>query len=131
MTSRNTVQKNVIYNALCRLKNHPTADELYENIHTEFPSISKTTVYRVLGQLAESGVVLRVKINEGADHFDHQTHPHFHIRCTKCGRVDDVETENIGELQSKVTDSCGFLITGVSVQFEGVCSKCLNNTNDN
>ena len=58
MNERHTVQKNMIYAALCELKNHPTAHEVYEHVRTAHPTISKATVYRVLNRMAEQGTIL-------------------------------------------------------------------------
>ena len=90
MASRNTVQRTIIAEELRRLANHPTADDVYDAVHAEHPSIGKATVYRTLGKLADEGEIGRVRINNGADRFDHRSFEHYHVRCTCCGRVDDV-----------------------------------------
>ena len=56
---RRTPQKGIILDTLCRMGSHPTAGELYEEIHRSHPSISRSTVYRVLGQMEEDGLVDR------------------------------------------------------------------------
>ena len=76
MPARNTVQRQIIADALRTLANHPTADEVYEAVHAEHPSVGRATVYRTLGRLADEGVIGRVRINNGADRFDHQTFAH-------------------------------------------------------
>lgn len=124
MAERNTVQKAVIYDALCRLANHPTADSVYEEVHRDCPTISRATVYRVLNNLAEKGTVLKVNMNNGADHFDHQTFPHYHVRCTECGRVCDADMPYIEGLEKKAGECSGYKITGYSIQFDGICPEC-------
>lgn len=124
MKERRTVQKDMIYAALCELKNHPTADMVYEKIHDTRPSISKATVYRVLSHLEQQGTILRVSVPDGADHFDHQTHPHYHICCDRCGKVDDVEMADLGDLCAGVTDSCGYQLMGYTVLLHGLCANC-------
>ena len=49
MPARNTVQRQIIADALRALANHPTADEVYEAVHAEHPSVGRATVYRTLG----------------------------------------------------------------------------------
>ena len=124
MAARNTVQRAIIEDELRRLANHPTADEVYEAVHEGHPSISRATVYRTLNRLSDEGVVARVRINNGADHFDHQSFEHYHVRCTSCGRVDDVMIpllENVNEAAERAT---GYRITGHSLQFDGICPAC-------
>jgi len=90
MTTRNTLQKEIIRSTLCALKTHPTAPMLYEEIHRTHPSISRSTVYRVLGQMVEEGTVLRLGIAGSENRYDGTTADHCHIRCRVCGRVDDL-----------------------------------------
>ena len=51
---RNTPQKGIILDTLCRMRSHPTAGELYEEIHRLYPSISRSTVYRALERASRS-----------------------------------------------------------------------------
>ena len=125
MAERNTVQKALVYGALLRLANHPTADMVYDAVHETNPTISRATVYRVLGRLAEKGMILRVEVTGGADHFDHQTHPHYHIFCRRCGRVCDVGMETIAGLESRITDDAGYKVMGYTVLFDGLCPDCI------
>lgn len=125
MGARNTVQRAIIEDELRRLANHPTADEVYEAVHATHPSISRATVFRTLGRLADEGRIGRVRINNGADRFDHQAFVHYHVRCTCCGRVDDVMVplldENVERLAERVS---GYRVTGHTLQFDGVCPAC-------
>ena len=124
MHERHTVQKNMIYAALCELKNHPTAHEVYEHVRTAHPTISKATVYRVLNRMAEQGTILRIPVADGAYHYDHQTHPHYHVHCDVCGRMDDVEMPPLGDLCAAVEDRCGYDLTDYTVLFHGCCGDC-------
>ena len=125
MPARNTVQRQVIEGALRRLANHPTADDVYEAVHAEHPGIGRATVYRTLGRLADEGAIGRVRINNGADRFDHQTFAHYHVRCTHCGRVDDVMVPVLDEGAERAAErTSGYLICGHTLQFDGVCPAC-------
>ena len=124
MQERQTVQKNSIYAALCALGNHPTADEVYRQVQLTRPGVSLATVYRVLNRMAEQGTVLRVGVDGGADHYDHQTFRHFHVCCTVCGRVDDIVMPDPGDFTQAVTDAAGYRLTGTEVLFRGLCPKC-------
>lgn len=120
---RNTVQQAIIEQALHELGNHPTADEVLAHIAEAHPSISKATVYRTLNKLAENGKALKVSMNDGADRFDHNTHPHFHIRCSVCNRVDDVEIPVQIDL-AEASKASGFTVESYTIQFKGICPNC-------
>lgn len=124
MISRNTVQRQIVLGAVRSMTNHPTAEEIYNHIVKNHPTISKGTVYRNLNLLAEQGEVLRVRIPDGADRYDLRSRPHYHIRCTGCGQVFDVDMPYQEDLSQKVNDSHGFLFTGHDIVFTGVCPDC-------
>ena len=120
MTKRNTMQKEIILSALCSLKTHPTAPMLYEIIHREHPTISRSTVYRVLGQMVDEGTALRLGLAGTEDRYDGDTSPHSHIRCRICGRVDDLPAVDVAEL----SDEAGYLVESCAVEYAGVCPGC-------
>ena len=126
MPARNTVQRSVIEAELRHLANHPTVDEVYTAVHEEHPSISKATVYRILNKMSESGSALKVRINNGADHFDHLAYAHSHIVCSVCGKVSDVEIDSllqgIDERASELVQ--GYQVCGHELQFNGICVAC-------
>lgn len=124
MPARQTIQRELIASELRSMANHPTADEVFASVHEKHPTISKATVYRTLGRLADEGEVLRVKINNGADHFDHQTHAHYHVCCTKCGKVDDVEVPVLENIERAAAAGTDYVITGHALQFDGICPAC-------
>jgi len=113
-----------VFEAVRRMHNHPTADEVYAAINTEHPSISKATVYRNLHQLAAQGEILHVAVPNGADRFDFCTDKHYHARCTECGLVFDVRMPQIDGLLDRVEDSSGVELKRYDIFFEGICPEC-------
>lgn len=67
MIRRNTIQRTLVLEAVNQLRNHATADEIYEKIVSEHPHIGRGTVYRNLQLLAESGEILKTEVPGGAD----------------------------------------------------------------
>ncbi len=122
---RNTVQKEQVYSALEALANHPTADEVYEAVRVGMPAISRATVYRILNQMAENGVISRVRVSNYAAHYDHCIVPHNHAQCVKCGRVFDVRVKNEIEIDYSAIEADGADIIGHSLVFMAVCGDCL------
>lgn len=124
MIKRNTIQRSLVLDAVHRLRSHPTADEIYAEISKICPSISRATVYRNLQQLCEQGEIRKREIPGSPDRFDHITTDHYHARCTVCGKVLDVDMEYLPALSDAVKDSHGFLLTGHSIVFDGICPDC-------
>ena len=123
MASRNTHQRRVVEEQLRALDCHPTADRVYEAVRSVCPGVGKATVYRSLNRMVEEGSAQRVRVNNGPDCFDCRTHPHYHIRCTRCGRVDDVDVPFDSGLE-EAASATGYIVTGHVLQFDGVCPAC-------
>ncbi|MBE7054386.1 MAG: transcriptional repressor [Ruminococcaceae bacterium] len=121
---RNTMQKDIIKNALISLANHPTADEVYDFIHKDYPSISRATVYRVLNVMAQSGSAKRYVSTSGADFFDHQTYNHYHLKCENCQRVYDMEIPFMDNLNHNSDKDV--TVFSHQIIFNGLCKKCNN-----
>ena len=124
MTTRNTIQRLLVYEAVNKLQCHATADEVYNSIVKEHPNISRATVYRNLNRLSEMGKIRKIEIPGGADRFERWCHPHYHIRCERCGRVFDVDMDYIPHLEANVRDTHGFELTGHDILFTGICPQC-------
>ena len=116
---RNTVQKKLVYDAEHPF-NHPTAEEVYFSVAHKYPTISRATVYRILNGLSAQNTLVRIKIPGGADRYDDSLEEHCHIRCTKCGRIDDVQIEPI----NFKADFKGYRVLKHTLVFEGICPDC-------
>lgn len=123
-TTRNTIQRALVLEAVRSLHNHPTSADVYEVVREKHPNISRATVYRNLGVLASRGEVLRVEVPNGADRYDFLSKPHYHAKCRVCGGVFDVDMPYQGDLVSQVTGAHGFTIEDHEIIFTGVCADC-------
>lgn len=123
MQERQTKQKQVIYDALKAL-DHPTATEVYGYVHDHYPTVSRATVFRVLGGFASSGRALELKVAGEEIRYDYNVMPHYHAHCLECGRVADVKAKGmpLGGLQVSAEE--GFEVNGYSVEFFGRCREC-------
>lgn len=124
MEKRNTIQKDLVYNAVLKMRRHVTADEVYETIKAEHPSIGKGTVYRNLGVLADEGAIRRVEIPNGPDRYDFTLKNHYHVRCIKCGEVSDVDMDELHDLEKRILKKDGMEFLSYDILFKGICAKC-------
>ena len=123
MIQRNTIQCSLVLD-MVRMLCHATADEIYNAVVKEHPNISKATVYRNLNRLAEMGKIRKIEIPDGPDRFDHIYQRHYHVKCTICGRVYDVDMDYMADLEKKIKDTHGFEFTGHNIIFQGICPDC-------
>ena len=124
MVQRNTKQKDLIYGSLIKLHNHPTADQVYDDIHILEPTVSRATVYRVLNRMAEQGKILKLSVLSGADRFDGTIEDHSHIHCTCCDMIFDIPHIRLDIDEFTKMEMADFEIRGYSLMMEGICPKC-------
>ena len=123
MASRNTVQRQIVFDAVNALRTHPTAEEIYERIHRSAPTVGKATVYRNLAVLAASGRIRHVEVPNSADIYDFNTADHDHVQCISCRRVFDADFP--AEPCPPIPAGSGFRILSRSVLYTGLCPDCL------
>jgi Fur family transcriptional regulator, peroxide stress response regulator len=122
---RLTSQRQVILEELQKVKSHPTANEVYDMVRKRLPRIGLGTVYRNLDLLAERGIINKLEVGGEQKRFDGDTSPHYHIRCVRCNRVEDIFFERDKKLEKKAATCCNYKILDHHVQFSGICSTCL------
>jgi Fe2+ or Zn2+ uptake regulation protein len=119
-----TRQRAAVYGYLCRVKYHPTAEEVYQAVRQEVPRISLATVYKNLEALVNCGVASKLATGDGAARYDLRTDHHYHSRCLKCGGVTDLEPEAERVLSDLVRVPQGFQVTSYRIEVQGCCRDC-------
>lgn len=122
---RNTLQKNVIYDTVISM-DHPSADEVYQEVQKNYPGISRATVFRVLAGLSDKGKIQKINIADTADRYDFMLNEHSHIVCRMCGRVADVARVGFDSVSRPPENLSGFLIESFTVTYSGLCPECAN-----
>jgi Fe2+ or Zn2+ uptake regulation protein len=117
-----SVQRARILEYLYRERVHPTADDIFERLHPEIPTLSRTTVYNTVKLFLEHGMVQPLVIEEKEIRYDIDTSYHGHFKCDSCGKVFDFllppsDDSGIPELQ-------GFQIRERHLYFKGACRSC-------
>ena len=117
-------QRRLILEELRKLDTHPTANELYPIIKGKMPSISLATVYRNLNLLADQGIISRMEHAGSQKRFDANTDLHYHFRCNDCGKVYDLEINEISSMKKIMEKIKGHDVEGYKLEFCGVCESC-------
>jgi Fe2+ or Zn2+ uptake regulation protein len=106
---------------------HPTAEDVYRAVKGRVPRISLATVYKALEALEACNLVCRLPAaGSGSARFDANCEPHYHLRCMRSGRVDDLHTSYDPDLVSKLDPELarklldeGFQLTGYRLELVG------------
>jgi Fur family ferric uptake transcriptional regulator len=123
---RLTTQRQIILEELGKVTSHPTANEVYDMVRKRLPRIGLGTVYRNLELMAESGIILKLEVGGTQKRFDATVTPHYHIRCSSCGKVDDIDLEVQEEINEAAAESSNYKILGHHIEFSGICNECLD-----
>jgi len=121
---RNTRQRQMILDALKQDLSHPTAMEVFEAVRKRLPNISLGTVYRNLERLVEDKLVRKLDSDRVGARYDAEIHPHTHIHCLSCHRVDNIDTADKDLVDARAVNIEGYEVTGFRVEFFGICPQC-------
>lgn len=119
-----TPQRLAVYNVLSHTTAHPNAEMLYRELQPYYPTMSLATVYKTLSILCEVGLAQELNVSEDAFRYDANTQPHPHVRCTCCGRVDDIMDLSTDSLEAQAASETGYQIEAHQYYFFGVCPSC-------
>ena len=123
--NRTTFQKQCVMKALRDMRGqHPTTESVYREVAKIIPSISPATVYRILNQNAERGVIAKLHVPDSAARYDDLMSPHYHLLCNSCQRLFDLPPLRMREIPAPRETVSGHTITGVEFIFRGVCAEC-------
>jgi Fur family ferric uptake transcriptional regulator len=104
---------------------HLSAEDVYRALISEEIDIGLATVYRVLTQFEQAGILSRSQFDGGKAIFElNDGDHHDHMVCTHCGKVVEFTNPEIEALQHKVADENGFKIESHAMVLYGVCNSC-------
>ena len=98
-------------------------------LRRHLPRISLGTVYRNLEVLVRIGAIQKLETGGGEARFDGNPHEHQHVRCIRCGRVDDAElplpnTVGLDTGHGGIKDVSGYAVLGIRLDLIGLCPGC-------
>lgn len=122
---RITPQRVAILRILLGSCDHPSVEQVYEQVRINFPTTSLATVYKTVHLLKEIGEILEISTTDGHNRYDGiKPHPHPHLFCTTCKAIVDPEFPLLPRLTAEVEAISGFRITSHQLDFYGICPAC-------
>lgn len=117
-----TPQRIAILEAIYRLGNHPTAENIIEYIRKHHPNIATGTVYKSLDTFVSHGLTSRVKTEKDVMRYDAMTDSHHHLYCSDSDRIEDYidnELNSVLEDYFMKKNIPGFRIEDLKLQIIG------------
>jgi Fur family peroxide stress response transcriptional regulator len=122
---RITPQRLFILRILAESHGHPSVEDIFEQVKTNFPTTSLATVYKTISVLKELGEVLELEFSSDHNRYDgSKPYPHPHLICTKCGRIVDPELSNLAQITQELVSGTGYKVLGHRLDFYGICPEC-------
>jgi Fur family ferric uptake transcriptional regulator len=104
---------------------HMSAEDVYKALLESGEEVGLATVYRVLTQFEQAGLVSRHHFEGGQSVFElNEGKHHDHILCIKCGKVDEFVDKVIEERQLSIARDKGYEMTDHSLYIYGICKDC-------
>lgn len=122
---RITPQRQAILEYLALSKSHPTADEIYKALASQFPNMSVATVYNNLRVFLSVGLIKELTYGDASSRFDFVTHDHYHIICEECRRIVDFQYPGLEEVEKLAAHVTGFKVNSHRLEVYGTCPTCL------
>jgi Fur family peroxide stress response transcriptional regulator len=128
---RITPQRHAILEYLVISDSHPTADEIYKALEHKFPNMSVATVYNNLRVFKKTGLVKELTYGDASSRFDFSTKRHYHVICSKCGKIVDFFYPGLDEVEELAAQVTGFTVDHHRLEVYGTCPDCQKNESEN
>lgn len=108
---------------------HMTAEDVFRVLLDERSDIGLATVYRVLTQFEQAGILLRSNFESGKAVYElNEGQHHDHFVCTACGKVEEFYDPEIEKRQQMIADQMGWSIQDHNMSLYGQCAECVGRT---
>lgn len=121
---RFTSSRFAVYKCIRHNKKHPIVDDVWKNVRELLPNISRESVYRILTDFANGGLIYTLERPDVVARYDSNPKPHHHFFCTCCGRIFDFFTEDLDPIVLEKTRNIG-RTDRIEARIQGVCQDCL------
>ncbi len=104
---------------------HPTAKEIYAYIHKALPGLAFSSIYRALEALLKEKKIRSFKLDcEGERRYEVANSPHAHFKCTKCGKIYDIDIKIDTAFKELIEIHTDHIVTDVHIVYYGICKEC-------
>ena len=103
---------------------HMSAEDVFRSLLLERSDVGLATVYRVLTQFEQAGILTRSNFEGGKAVFElNEGQHHDHLVCLDCGKVEEFFDAQIEERQHAVAKAKGFMIAEHALSLYAHCTK--------
>jgi len=122
-----TPQRLAVLGNLEGRRDHPTAEQIYQEVREAMPAISFNTVYKTLEVFCQKGLIIKVNPLHEVARYDIDTEHHCHLICRNCHFIVDLPDELAETPPLPEEVQAGFRLERHSLIFWGLCPQCQKN----
>lgn len=113
-----------VLEALGEMGGHCSADEVYQYLNDRGRSVPRGTVFKVVGDLSQHGVLMVTDVGPGRTLYEYAEHWHHHFVCRRCDKIIDVPCL-LGQKPCLMPPTeIPATIEEAQIIFRGVCHDC-------
>ena len=121
---RVTVAKRTVAEILAGTLGHLSADEITAAVQGAQPDVSPSTIYRILDEFEELGLVVHAHVGQSAAVYHLAGTVHGHLTCEICHTIFQIPATHFDELSLDLERSFGFALDRHHVALSGICANC-------
>ncbi len=115
-----------ILHTVMDIHDHFEAEQVLYLLRERGEKVGKATVYRTLPLLVQAGILRQTRFDVKHVHYELALGeaPHDHMVCRRCGRILEIQSDELLRLRRRVADRHGFRALGHRFQISGICGDC-------
>ena len=124
MIRKSSKQRDMILQFMHTIDGHVTPEQVYNELNSQGQSISLATVYRNLNILVEMHEIKKIVHPIDGYQYDKTCIPHYHMHCTKCDKILDLDIPYDEGLNASIAEKTGLHISTHEIMVDGICEAC-------
>lgn len=119
-----TPQRRMIIDLIHTKCEHLTAEDIISHVQNRMPGVNKSTIYRILEMLEQSGCVFKSELDNRFIYHHAEEGHHHHLVCRKCGKTIGCSDNLFLPVEKSIAMTYGFKVNFKHVVMTGLCEEC-------
>lgn len=119
-----TPQRRIVVDVIRDAEDHLATEEIIARVQDRMPEVHKSTIYRTLDLLEETGCVFKSKLGDHFIYHHAEEGRHHHLVCSKCGKTIECDEELFATVEKSLAEKYGFSVNFKHLVISGLCEEC-------
>jgi Fur family ferric uptake transcriptional regulator len=119
-----TPQRRMIVDIIHKKTDHLSAEDIIHYVQARMPGVYKSTIYRTLELLEQTGCVFKSESENGTIYHHAEEGHHHHLVCRKCGKTTECDENLFSSVEDSLLQKYGFQVDFQHMAISGICQIC-------